>query len=307
MSGSKRKNKIVFFALVALGLIGVAAWYLHRTNIPVLEPAGTVGEKERNLILFTLGLSLVVVIPVYIMLFAFAWRYREGNKKPAKYSPELAGNRYAEAVWWLIPTVIITILSVVTWNSSHALDPYRSLASSTRPLRIQVIAMQWKWLFIYPDQHVASVNFFQFPKDTPLDFQITSDAPMNSLWIPQLGSQIYAMPGMTTKLHLQADKTGNFNGWSANISGEGFARMTFVAKSSSQSAFNDWMNQAKQSGDKLNVAAYQQLACPGESPVRYYAPVQDGLFQAQVTKYIVPTTTDGKSYHFAPMVSMGDD
>ncbi|MGH7192393.1 MAG: COX aromatic rich motif-containing protein, partial [Candidatus Saccharimonadales bacterium] len=262
-------------------------------------------DKQRELIVFALGLSLIVVIPVYILLFSFAWRYREGNHKKAKYNPELSGNRWAEGVWWLIPTVLITILSVVAWDSSHTLDPYRSLDSGVRPIRIQVVAMDWKWLFIYPEQHVASVNLFQFPKGTPLDFQITSDAPMNSFWIPQLGGQIYAMPGMVTQLHLQADRTGNFNGWSANISGDGFARMTFVARSSSKASYEAWLDQLRRSPDRLDVAAYEQLSRPGESSFRYYSSVQSGMFDAQVMKYLVPTTTDGKTYHFMPSVNMG--
>ncbi len=305
MAGFQRVNKkykIIIFSLLALIVVTLAFGYFKQANIPVLEPAGSIGDKERNLILFALGLSMIVVIPVYIMLFAFAWRYREGNKKKVRYSPELSGNRYAEAVWWLIPAILITILSVVTWNSSHTLDPFRPIASGTKPLKIQVIAMQWKWLFIYPDQNIATVNFFQFPKDTPLDFQITSDAPMNSFWIPQLGGQIYAMPGMTTHLHLIADKTGSFHGSSANISGDGFARMTFVAKSGSAAGFNEWVRQVKASPARLDVAAYEALARPGESLVKYYSSARDGLFQAEVAKYLVPTTSDGKTYHFMPQV-----
>lgn len=302
-----KKLKIVIFGLLALIALTIIAGYLKHANIPVLEPAGTIGAKQRDIIVFALTLSLVVVIPVYIMLFAFAWRYREGNKKQVKYSPELAGNWAVEAIWWLIPTILITILSVVAWNSSHSLDPYRPIASKNKPIQIQVVAMDWKWLFIYPQQNVASVNFFQFPKDTPLDFQITSDAPMNSFWIPQLGGQIYAMPGMKTQLHLMATRTGSFNGWSANISGDGFARMTFVAKSSSQADYQTWLADARGSSDRLDVSAYERLAKPGESRVRYYSYVQSGLFQAQITKYLVPTTTDGNSYHFMPAVPAAED
>ncbi|HVX57304.1 MAG TPA: ubiquinol oxidase subunit II [Candidatus Saccharimonadales bacterium] len=286
-------SAIVFLAAVA----SVIAWYFHHTNVPVLEPAGTIGQKQKDLIVFALGLSLIVVIPVYALLFSFAWRYREGNSKRHKYSPELTGNRWAEAVWWLIPTVLIIILSVVTWDSSHTLDPYRQIASKTAPLRIQVIAMDWKWLFIYPDQHIASVNFFQFPVNTPLDFQITSDAPMNSFWIPQLGGQIYAMPGMMTQLHLIADRAGSYNGSSANISGDGFAQMTFVARASSQADYAAWLHHARQSSEHLDTTNYNRLATPGESQVRSYSAVQDGLFQTEVFKYMVPTSAPGSPYN----------
>ena len=132
------------------------------------------------------GLSLIVVIPVYIMLFLFAWKYREGNTK-AKYSPDWDHSALLETIWWTVPLLLITILSVVTWNSSHDLDPFRPLNSSVKPVKIQVVALQWKWLFIYPEQNIASVNYVEFPVNTPVDFEITADAPMNSFWIPQVG------------------------------------------------------------------------------------------------------------------------
>lgn len=299
-----KKYKIIIFSLLGLIVLTLFAGYLKQSNIAVLEPAGTVGEKERTLIWLALGLALIVVIPVYVMLFAFAWRYREGAKKKAVYSPELSGSRMAETVWWLIPAALITILSAVTWRSSHELDPYRSIASGTRPLKIQVVAMDWKWLFIYPDQDVASVNFVKFPKDTPLDFQITSDAPMNSFWIPQLGGQIYAMPGMMTQLHLIANRTGSFRGSSANISGKGFSRMTFTAESSSRADYDAWTKSLKGSSEALDVPAYGRLARPGVSPVRHYSSVKDGLFEAQIVKYLVPSSSDGRKYHFMPSVSL---
>ena len=188
------RGVVIFVAIT--GVLALAAWYIHRTNIPVLEPRGTIAAHEKHLMLITVLLAGIVVLPVFGMLFAFAWRYREGNARKAKYSPELAGNRAAETVWWLIPSIIILILSVVAWNSSHALDPYEPIASNVKPLNVEVVAMDWKWLFIYPDQRVASVNSLEIPVNTPVNFTITADAPMNSFWIPQLGGQIYAMPGM---------------------------------------------------------------------------------------------------------------
>lgn len=300
-----KKLKIIIFTLLALIFLTVAYGYFKRVNVPVLEPRGTIGEQQRNLILFALGLSLIVVIPVYVMLFSFAWRYREGNKKRAKYSPELAGSRLAEAIWWLIPGILITILSVAAWNSSHALDPYRPLNSSAKPLKIQVVALQWKWLFIYPDQHVASVNWFEFPVNTPLNFEVTADAPMNSFWIPQLGGQIYAMPGMSTQLHLAADKVGDYHGSSANISGDGFARMTFTARADSQAAFGAWVKRAGHSPERLNWAAYQALAKPGISPVVYYSSPQTDLYDLIVMKYVVPSTPNGPGYKVLPVPGMG--
>src|SRR5580700_9838221 len=195
-----KKFRVTALIVVILGFLSVAGWYLHHTNIPVLEPKGPVGLQERNLLFFGAALSLVVVIPVFTMLFFITWKYREGNTK-AKYSPDFDHSRIAETIWWLIPAVLITILSVVGWNSSHTLDPYRPLSSKTPQMTIQVVALDWKWLFIYPQQHIATVNMVQFPKNTPINFEITSDSVMNSFWIPQLGGQIYSMPGMSTQLH----------------------------------------------------------------------------------------------------------
>ncbi|HEX5743971.1 MAG TPA: ubiquinol oxidase subunit II [Candidatus Saccharimonadales bacterium] len=290
---------------MALILITVMIGYFKQADVQVLEPAGTIGEKQRNLIYFALGLSLIVVIPVYVMLFAFAWRYREGNKK-AKYSPELSGNRVAEAVWWIIPTILITILSVVAWNSSHDLDPYKPIDSRNKPLKIQVVAMNWKWLFIYPEQKVASVNFLQFPKDTPLEFQITSDGPMNSFWIPRLGGQVYAMAGMMTRLHLIASETGVFRGSSANLSGDGFSRMTFKAKSGSPADFDAWMKRVKSSGVDLDDTAYRRLASPGVSSVKYYSQVKGDLFAAQIHKFMVPSDDAEVDYSSLPAVHEHD-
>jgi cytochrome o ubiquinol oxidase subunit 2 len=283
-----KKVKIGFLIVVVGGFLTLSGWYLHHTNIPVLEPKGIVGIKERQLILFALALSLLVVIPVFTLLFVFAWRYREGNTK-AKYSPNLKGSRIAETIWWLIPTAIIIVLSVVTWNSSHALDPYKALASTVKPIDVQVVALDWKWLFIYPQQNIASVNLLQFPVGTPIDFNLTSDSVMNSFWIPQLGGQIYAMPGMSTELHLSADQTGDFNGSSANISGDGFSSMNFIARSSTQQAFDAWVQSVKHSTSVLTMATYSKLAAPSEhNDVSYYSSEDHNLYDTIVLKYMSP-------------------
>ena len=275
--------------MVVLGFLSLSAWYLQRTNIPVLEPRGPIAQKEQHLIIITLLLSLIVVIPVFSLLFAFSWKYREGNPKKAKYSPDLDGNRIAETVWWLVPSAIILVLGIIIWNSSHALDPFKPLDSSTPAVTIQVVALDWKWLFIYPQQGVASVNFMQIPRQTPINFQITSDSVMNSFWIPQLGSQIYAMPGMSTQLHLLASSDGNFYGSSANISGSGFAGMNFIAKATSQTAFNQWVTSVKRSPDSLSQSAYAKLAQPSQNnPVAYYASGAPGLYATIINKYLAP-------------------
>ena len=285
-----KKYKFGFLALLVSGLLLTAAWYLHGTNIPVLEPRGPVARQERWLIIITLLLSLVVVIPVFSLLFGFAWKYREGNAK-AKYSPDLDHSRIAETIWWAVPSTLILVIGFIIWTSSHQLDPYKPLASNTQPMTIQVVALDWKWLFIYPRQNIATVNFVQFPKRTPIDFEITADAPMNSFWIPQLGGQIYAMPGMSTQLHLMADTNGSFNGSSANISGKGFAGMAFVAKSSSAADFQRWVGSVKRSPNRLDLGQYNKLARPSvNNQAAYYASGVAGLYDNVIAKYIGPLT-----------------
>jgi cytochrome o ubiquinol oxidase subunit 2 len=292
-----KKHKIIAAGIIVLALLAVVANFFHHADVQVLNPAGEVGEKERNLIYFALGLSLVVVIPVFIMLFSFAYKYREGNSKKAKYSPELSGSNVAEAIWWIIPTLLIAILAVVAWRSSYSLDPYKELSSDQKPMKVQVVSLDWKWLFIYPDQKIATVNYFQIPQNTPVDFELTSDSVMNSFWIPRLGSQIYCMPGMTSHLHLVAEKTGDFKGSSANISGAGFSDMFFTAKATTHDEFNQWVANMKKSQVKLDSGLYAELAKPSRnSQQKEYGSVQEGLFATIIGKYVVPLSSQGPGY-----------
>lgn len=282
------KQKVWLGALILAALIFLAFIRLHNLDFPVLQPQGVVGHKEKNLILVALGLCAIVVIPVYIMLFSFAWKYRASNKQ-ARYEPNYDHSRWLEGLWWGIPFTIIAILAVITWNSSHDLDPFKSLTGSTPPVTVQAVALQWKWLFIYPQQGIASVNYLMLPVNTPIDFQITADAPMNSLWIPQLGGQVYAMSGMSTELHLEASQTGRFYGSSANISGDGFAGMHFTAESARQSDFLSWVNQAKLYSGDLNVTSYSNLAKPSQNnPAIFYGNVSRGLYSYIVNKFVTP-------------------
>ena len=287
-----KKHKYIAWALIILTLIGALAWYLFSHNIPVLQPRGTVAYQERNLIIIGLLLAVLVVVPVYAMAFGIAWKYRAGNTQ-ARYTPDWDGNRLIEFTWWAIPGVIILVLSIITWNSAHSLDPFRPLSSVNKPLTIQVVSLDWKWLFIYPQQGVASVNFLQVPVNVPINFEVTSDTVMNSFWIPALGSQIYAMPGMSTQVHLMASQPGSFNGSSANISGQGFAGMNFVAKAGSASDFNQWIQQIKESSSQLDLAAYNKLAAPSQNnPKTYYSNVQGSMYDDVVLKYMAPSVRE---------------
>ena len=281
-----KTNKVALFVVAGLAAITSIFLVLHSSDLTILNPKGLIAEKQRNLILFTTLLSVIVVIPVFILTFTIAWKYRASNVA-ARYTPEWDHNSKLEAVWWGIPCAIILVLGVVTWQSSHDLDPYKPLVSSVKPITIQVIALQWKWLFIYPDQQIATVNYVKFPAGTPVNFAITADAPMNSFWIPELGGQIYAMSGMSTQLHLMAESTGSYNGSSANLSGRGFAGMKFVAESISQADFDRWVSEVKQSPSLLDDDSYAKLAEPSENNARTnYATVQHNLYDMVIAKYM---------------------
>lgn len=281
-------GKILKIAVPIAALSGVIALMIiasRGVSMPVIDTRGVVGDAQRDTLYFAVLIMLIVVIPVFFLLFFIAIRYRETNKK-ASYHPEWASNKKLEAIWWGVPILIIMVLSVVTWNTSHSLDPSRPLESDVKPLKVQVVALQWKWLFIYPDHGVASVGEFVMPVDTPVEFTITSDAPMNSFWIPQLGGQVYAMAGMSTKLHLDAREPGDYRGVSANISGKGHASMTFTAKARTADEFKVWIAQAKRSQAALSSEVYEELRMPSKNiGVKHYRLGDNGLYDLIVARY----------------------
>lgn len=257
-------------------------------EVSLLDPKGFIALKERNLLFIIQALMLLVVIPVYVLTFIFSWKYRADNHKAA-YTPDWDDNRLAEYIWWGVPCLLVIMISVLTWIKTHELDPYKPIESQKKALTIQAVALQWKWLFIYPEEKIATVNFVQFPKETPIHFEITADAPMNSFWIPQLSSQIYAMPSMRTQLNLIANEEGDFRGSSANISGKGFAGMHFITRASSDESFQHWVQSAQQTSEILNWEAYQELAKPSENhQVTLYQLKEEKLFDNILMKYMVP-------------------
>jgi cytochrome o ubiquinol oxidase subunit II len=284
MTMNKKYTFAFLFALALIaGLLGLV--FVYSDKIAVLNPKGPIALQQRDLIIIANLLMLIVVIPVFVMAIIFCVKYRVGNIQ-AKYTPHWDHSLLAEAVWWGIPGVIILIMSTITWTTSHELDPFKPLDTAQKPLIIQVIALQWKWLFIYPEQNIATVNFFHFPEKTPINFEITADAPMNSFWIPQLAGQVYAMPGMKTQLHLLADELGSFRGSSANLSGQGFAGMTFIAKSVAEEDFNRWVQSVAQPGKGLD---YLQLVQPSENdPPKSFLLNDRDLFDRVVMKYMAP-------------------
>lgn len=278
MKRMRNKEKIGLVAMALVAFIAILTMLVYGNDISVLNPKGEIADKERNLIIFGTLLSLIIVVPVFTMTFVIAWRYRESNKK-AKYRPDWDRSRLFESIWWGVPLLLIIILSSVTWQSSHELDPFKPLESSKEPVRIQAVALQWKWLFIYPEQKIATVNYVRFPEDTPINFEVTADAPMNSFWIPSLGGQIYAMNGMVTKLHLMADQTGEYRGSSANISGRGFSGMKFIAEATSEASYKDWVQRSQRSANSLGIDRYSDLSKPSENnPVEQFALADKNLF-----------------------------
>jgi len=273
-------------ALFVLFLIMQPAMiYLFRKSIAVLFPSGPIALHERNLLFFIQLIMLFVIVPVFILTFVFSWKYRAGQKQE-KYDPHLIDNKAAEYIWWGIPCFFTLIIAWATWTKTHELDPFKAIPSEKPVLTIQVVALQWKWLFIYPEEKVASLNFFHIPVETPIRFLITADAPMNSFWIPHLGGQIYAMPKMQSILNLIASKEGDFRGCSANLSGAGFSAMHFIARASSEEAYHGFIEKAKASKEGLDFAVYETLALPSiEETTPAYRLQDEQLFHKIIMKY----------------------
>ncbi len=269
------------------GLSLGAALLLAGCEGGVLDPKGQIGVDEKNLIIIATVLMLLVVIPVIFMTLFFAWKYRESNHK-ATYMPKWSHSTRIELVVWLIPCIIIIVLGTITWISTHRLDPYKPLEHDKEPLKVEVVSLNWKWLFIYPEQGIATVNKLVIPTGVPVSFRLTSESTMNSFFIPQLGSQIYTMAAMATQLHLVADEPGTYPGISANYSGAGFTGMKFdTVATATEADFQAWIDEVKASGQTLDSTSYQQLAKPSENdPVAYYASVKPGLFDEILMKFM---------------------
>nr|WP_116309070.1 ubiquinol oxidase subunit II [Cupriavidus taiwanensis] len=281
-SASPMQPRRIGVLLLAAGLSAL----LSGCNLELLNPKGSIGEQEKSLILISLFVMLMVVIPVIFLTLWFAWRYRESNTR-ATYAPTWSHSTRIEIVVWGIPCVIVACLAVLIWESTHKLDPYRPLESEVRPLQVDVIALNWKWLFVYPEYGVASVNQLAIPVGTPVSFRLTSESMMNAFFIPQLGSMVYTMAGMQTRLHLIAESPGIYLGQSAAYSGAGFSDMHFKTLATSREEFDAWIARARASGQALDANAYRALEQPSsKDPVTLYAAVAPKLFDQVVDKYM---------------------
>ena len=256
----------------------------------VVDPQGPIAAAERTILLNATVIMLAVVVPVILLTLAFAWWFRAGNQW-ARRLPDWAYSGPVELTVWAIPTLVVLFLGGIAWIGSHDLDPARPLASKTAPLDVQVVSLDWKWLFIYPDLGVASVNRLVVPAGTPLRLQLTSLTVMNSFFVPQLGSQIYTMPGMTTTLHLQADRPGTYDGLSAQFSGDGFSDMRFDTVALPAAGFADWLAGARAAPGALDAPALAALARPGlAASSATYGRVQPGLFNSMLATSVKSAT-----------------
>ncbi|MDF3982955.1 ubiquinol oxidase subunit II [Luteibacter sp. PPL201] len=278
-------------------LIPALALLLSGCDAVLISPAGDIARQQRDLIAISVVLMLIIIIPVIALTLLFAWKYRESNKAAhGEYDPDWNHSTVLELVIWSAPLIIIIALGAITWTSTHKLDPYRPIdqidasrqvAAGTKPLVVEVVALDWKWLFFYPEQGIATVNEMAAPVDRPIEFHITASTVMNAFFVPSLAGMIYAMPGMETQLHAVMNKTGDFGGISANYSGAGFSDMTFRFHSVSDAEFDSWVAKARAQGGNLSREDYLKLEQPSErEPVHYYAKVAPGLYNAILNRCV---------------------
>ena len=273
------------YSLLAVVLIGAAT--LGGCTEGVLDPKGPIALAERQILLNALGIMLAIVIPVILATLGVAFWFRASNQR-ARYRPNFAYSGRLEMLVWSIPAMTVFLVGGVAWVGSHDLSPRKPIVSTVRPLgvtvrplRVQVASLDWKWLFIYPDQGVASVNRLIIPVGTPVNLELTSSGVMNSFFVPQLGSQIYTMAGMITRLHLQADRPGTYRGFSAQFSGDGFSDMHFDADAVPDEKFAQWLNAARSAGLELDTKTYADLAKPSAAVAPFtYRSVAPGLFDS---------------------------
>lgn len=282
-----KKYRAVFLVgstIVALVLLGYIL--VHNTHFAVLQPAGEVAKHESGLMIFTFSLMMVVVIPVFCLLGFFAWRYRAGNEKKVVYTPEWSGSKVLEVIWWSIPILIIATLGTIAVISAHTLDPYHPIKSDNKTINVQVVALEWKWLFIYPDLGIATVNELPIPVNTPVHFELSADAPMSAFWVPTLGSMIYTMNGMSSQLNLMADQTGTFPGYNTNINGKGYSEMTFNVYSKTSNDFKAWVATAQKSKNMMDVQELKKISKPGLMKETTYMLMDNEIYNKVVMKYM---------------------
>ena len=271
--------------LAKLAILSLMLPVLGGCDYLLFDPKGPIAAEQMNLIILSFLVMMIVVVPVILMTIFFSVKYRANNDK-ADYEPNWEHSNKIELVVWTVPLIIIIVLGIITYKTSFSLDPRQPLESDKQVMRVQVVALDWKWLFIYPEQEIATVNELAIPVDTPIEFLITSDTVMNSFFVPQLGSMIYAMAGMENQLYLKADEEGTFRGLSANYSGFGFSGMKFDTKSLNEQDFNAWVNEVKSSPNTLTKEAYETLSIKTKDhPIEKYSSVNPLMFNRIIERY----------------------
>jgi cytochrome o ubiquinol oxidase subunit 2 len=290
MSKSKTGNKssyLSIFVLLVSGLSLLMAMLLMGNNVALLDPKGLIAAQESRLMVVSTLIMLGFAAVILFFLYFFAWRYRETNHKP-EFNVNAGRSKALLATAWTAPVIVFIVLASLMLPATQKLEPQRAIASDNKQITIRVIAQRWKWVFLYPEHDVATVNYVNIPVDTPIRFELTADeAPMNSFWIPQLGGMLYAMTEHINQLNLMADTTGVYEGGAAEISGHGFAGMRFKTRVSSQNDFDSWVNETVENSTELDAAEYAKLLEPSEnnSPALYYSPTNTEIFAAVLQKY----------------------
>jgi cytochrome o ubiquinol oxidase subunit 2 len=276
----------LLIALVIAAYVLLIAVLMRGKNIAIINPKGLIAQQQHSLMMYSVMVMLILAVPAVSLIFLTAWRYRDSNKR-AHYEPNGHHSKLLVLGLWLVPASFILLLATMMVPATHRLEPRKALADGKPPMTIQVVALRWKWLFIYPDQKIATVNYVQLPLNTPVQFDLTADeAPMSSFWMPNFGGQLYAMTGHVNRLNLEADTAGDYPGKSAEINGAGFTGMQFVAHATSQQSFDQWVRSVQTSPNHLDESTYQELLKPSENNApAFYALTDQSLYDTIVQKY----------------------
>ncbi|CAN5448999.1 cytochrome o ubiquinol oxidase subunit II [soil metagenome] len=282
-----RQSKPIWFVLIGLLYLGVLiAVLLQGTDVALFNPKGLIAGEQHKLMVLAVSILLAVGIPTLLLFYFFAWRFRESSDK-AVHDPSSQHSNFLVLIIWGIPITVMIVLATIMWPATHRLAPQKNIVNGTKPITIQVVAMRWKWLFIYPEQNIAAVNFVQIPTGTPVQFELSADdTPMSSFWIPHLSGQLYAMTGHVNHLNLMADTAGEYTGSSAEINGQGFAGMKFTARASSTQDFDQWVHDVKLSSRVLDSEEYSKLLRPSENNLAsVYSKAESDLYDKMLLKY----------------------
>ncbi len=280
------KLQFLLFILVFITLISVFTFFIASGKLVLISPTGVIALYERNLIASLVIIMLICAAPVFLLFAFISIKYRAGQKN-AKYEPNWRLSNIGTFLKWALPVTVVFAFAIINWKATHDLDPYKPLGSKSETEIIQVVSLRWKWLFIYPKEKIATVNYLVLPVNTPVEFQLTSDGPMNSFWIPSLSGQIYSMSGMETQTHFMANKPGDFQGSAAEINGKGFSAMNFTVHAASHEDFSRWTETVKKAPSALTEKEFSLLSEPSEeNPVTLYSDVGKDLYNKIMMKYM---------------------